>query len=110
MWPFTRKQKQPRGLLQLTTHDWLSIHQMYEGVFGIGSIGSGKTTTFAHLMLALMRHGAGMLFLTAKADDFQSIARLAAASDRLDDLVRFAPDDTPRLDFLNHELTSDGGS
>jgi primosomal protein N' len=78
----------------------LSVHQAFEGVLGIGGTGSGKTTILAWLMQALMARGVGMLILTAKADDFDFIRRLARQSGRLGDLVRFAPDEPWRLDFL----------
>ncbi|HLN26911.1 MAG TPA: TraM recognition domain-containing protein [Gemmataceae bacterium] len=97
-------------LLLLNDFDAITVHQMYEGCLGIGGTGSGKSSTLQHLMLALMQRGAGMLFLTAKGDDYAAIARLAAEAGRAADLVRFAPGEQWRFDFLNYELTSPGGS
>lgn len=108
MLTFCRRKKQlkEQPLLPLTPWDTLSMHQAYEGIFGIGGTGSGKTSTLLHLMLALMQRGCGMLFLTAKGDDYTAIARLATLAGREADLRRFAPDDWSRLDFLNYTLTS----
>lgn len=96
--------------MRLTETDAITLHQAYEGVLGIGSTGSGKTSTLAHLMAALMRQGVGMLILTAKADDFEGIARIARETGRLHDLRRFTVGSRWKLDFLNWELNSPGGS
>jgi hypothetical protein len=97
-------------LLQLTPRDALTRHQAYEGVLGLGSTGSGKSSTLQQLMAALMLRGAGMLVLTAKADDFAAIAKVANETGRGHDLRRFAPGEPWRFDFLNHELSGPGGS
>lgn len=108
MWPFRRK-RMP-FLLPLNRWDGISLGQLFEGSLWIGSTGSGKSSTAQHLMLALMACDCGMLFLTAKADDYAGIERLAKLARREADLVRFAPGEQWRIDFLNHELTSPGGS
>jgi hypothetical protein len=110
MWPFRRKRIVEPPIFWLGPRDPISMPQTYEGVLGIGATGSGKTSTLAHLMLALMRRGAGMLFLTAKADDIDMISALAMMAGRGDDLVEFGPGKPSRLDFLNYELSSPGGS
>ena len=56
-----------------------------------------------------MRDGAGMLFLTAKADDYETISRLARECGREGDLIRFHPEERWRFDFLNHEINTPGG-
>jgi hypothetical protein len=110
MWPFTRTRKHTEApLLWLNDRDGISMHQAYEGIFAIGGTGSGKSSTLQHLMLSLMQRGAGMLFLTAKADDFATIGELAMEAGRESDLVRFAPGERWRFDFLNYELTTPGG-
>jgi len=88
----------------------LSVHEAYEGVLGIGGTGSGKSSSMAHLMLAMMKRGFGMLILTAKADDYDAICKMAARAGRLPDVRRFSPDEKWRLDFLNYEINGEGGS
>lgn len=109
---FWKRKKQPQEppLLSLTSRDSLTLHQAYEGILGIGGTGSGKTSTLLHLMLALMLHQCGMLFLTSKKDDYEMIARIARMAGREADLRRFAPEEPWRFDFLNYELSSPGGS
>lgn len=109
-WLKRRRRTQERPLLALTPRDAFTMHQAYEGVLAIGGTGSGKTSTLAHLMAALMSHGAGMLILTAKADDWHGIARIARETGREKDLFRFCPEKPWRFDFLQHELASPGGS
>jgi hypothetical protein len=99
-----------RPLLYFNDRDTLTLHQAFEGIFAIGGTGSGKSSTLNHLMLEFMERGAGMLFLTAKSDDYATIARLAREAGRETDLIRFAPGEQWRLDFLNYELSSPGGS
>ena len=84
--------------------DFLTLHQLYEGVLAIGGTGSGKTSSLAHLMLALMEQGVGMLILTAKGTDYADVARLARMAGREMDLRRFAPGERWKFDFLNYEL------
>ncbi|HEU5458579.1 MAG TPA: TraM recognition domain-containing protein [Terracidiphilus sp.] len=96
--------------MPLTARDNLTLHQAFEGILGIGGTGSGKTSTLLHLMLALMLHQCGMLFLTSKKDDYEMIARIARMAGREADLRRFAQEESWRFDFLNYELSSPGGS
>ncbi len=109
-WLLRRTPKGNPPLLMLTPHDGLTLHQAYEGILAIGGTGSGKSSTLAHLMAALMHQGAGMLILTAKADDWHGIARIARETGREKDLFRFCPEKPWRFDFLKHELASPGGS
>lgn len=108
MWLF-RKRKP--GILQLSRNDWITIGQLAEGGLAIGGTGSGKSSSLMHLMRALMRSGAGMLFLTAKVDDYEAIRRLARMEGREADLIRFAPDADPFycFDFLDFEINAPGG-
>lgn len=86
------------------------MHQACEGILGIGGTGSGKSTTMQHLMLGLMQQGAGMLFLTAKGDDYAAIERMAKLAGREADLLRFHASGNLHFDFLNYELSAPGGS
>lgn len=97
-------------LLWLSGHDSITLHQLYEGVLAIGGTGSGKSSTMAHLMRALMLRGVAMQILTAKADDFTGIKTIAEESGRGDDLIRFAPGEPHTFDFLDFELRSPGAS
>jgi hypothetical protein len=98
------------ALLMLTPKDPLTSHQAYEGVFAVGGTGSGKSSTLAHLMAAYMKRRAGMLILTANVEDFAHVLKLARENGRGADVIRFSPGGEYRFDFLNHELTSPGGS
>jgi TraM recognition site of TraD and TraG len=101
----------PEGVVMwLTPTDPLTIRQCREGVFAIGVIGGGKSSTLEHLQAALMKRGTGMLILTAAASDFAQVSKVAKRCGREEDLRRFAPDEAYRFDFLNFELCSVGGS
>lgn len=95
--------------LQVSRRDAISFHQLFEGVLAMGGTGSGKSTTMAHLMAAIMRRGTGMLFLTAKITDMEAIRKIATAAGRLDDLIEFAPG-RGRFDPITYELNCRGGS
>lgn len=95
-------------LLPLTPWDDLTLAQLFEGVLAMGATGSGKSSTLLHLMLALMRLNVGMLFLTSKRDDYETIARMAKLAKRESALVRFSTDGPWRFDFLNYELSAGG--
>lgn len=105
-----RKRSAESPLLWLNDRDTFTLHQAYAGVLGLGGTGSGKSSSLVHLMFALMRRNCGMLFLTAKGDDWLTIQEIARVAHREVDLVRFAPGERWRLDFLNYELKSLGGS
>ncbi|CAN5265740.1 hypothetical protein BH10PLA2_BH10PLA2_00890 [soil metagenome] len=96
------------ALLCLNDTDYITLHQMYEGVLGMGAVGSGKSTVLAHLQAALMARGAGMVILTASESDYPQIQKMAEQLGREDDLIRFAPGEGWRFDFLNWML--DNGS
>lgn len=109
MWPFRRKMMNEQECLRITERDAITYHQLFEGVLGIGGIGSGKTTTMAHLMAAIMRRGHGMLILTSKSTDIDDIRRIAERECRLHDVIEVAPGKAC-FDPITHELTCRGGS
>src|SRR5579864_1418882 len=109
-WKRKSTQQPEPSLLWLNGRDAISARQAYEGFCALGGTGSGKSSTLEHLMLALAERQAGMLFLTASNRDFEGIANVARAAGREADLIRFAPGERWRFDFLNYELSSPGGS
>jgi energy-coupling factor transporter ATP-binding protein EcfA2 len=107
LWPFARKRQEPPGvMLWLNDKDYITKHQLYEGVLGIGATGSGKTTVLAHIQAALMASGAGMVILTASEGDWYQVALMAAGLGRYDDVIRVAPDASAQFDFLNWILAN----
>jgi type IV secretory pathway TraG/TraD family ATPase VirD4 len=95
--------------LTLGPHDALTMSQLYEGCLIVGGTGSGKTTGPGEAVARfLLRQGAGVLWLTAKADEFERAERLCRQTGRFADLVRFAPGEQS-FNFLDFELGSDGG-
>ena len=116
VWVVLRHTFKPRAthtspaVMMLNKNDAITLHQCYEGVLATGSSGSGKTSTLLRLMLSLMRQKTGMLFLTAKIDDYDTIAKIAKEAGRAGDVRRFAPGEPWKMDFLQHELSSPGAS
>src|SRR5262245_52874957 len=100
-----RKPVEP-PLLQLTSNDAFTLHQAHEGILAVGGTGSGKTSTLRRVMWAMRLRGCGMVLLTAKGSDFGEIAEVAREAKREDDLIRFAPGERWRFDFLNFELAN----
>ncbi|MCE9564621.1 MAG: TraM recognition domain-containing protein [Planctomycetes bacterium] len=97
-------------LLWITPNDPLTLHQAYEGILAMGGTGSGKSSTFAHLLRALMERDVGMLILTAKASDASEILAVARSAGREGDVRLFEPGGPFRFNFLDFELNSRGGS
>lgn len=103
-----RKPEDPS--LPLGSNDLVTLHQLYEGMLVFGSTGSGKTTGPGEAVIRyLLRMGCGILWLTAKADEYERAHRLCRQTNRLGDLVRFAPEAGHSFNFLDFELTSPGG-
>ena len=95
----------------LSPTDGLYLAQVFEGgVLATGATGSGKSSTLAHLMAAMMRRDFGMVIITAKGSDWSDIERIARWAGRERDLLRFCKEKPWRFDFLQHELASQGGS
>lgn len=88
----------------------LSLHDACSGVLVMGGTGSGKTTGPGEQMASgLLKHGAGVLVLTAKVDEAARWQRYAEQAGRAADFLRVYPGGPHRLDFLNDELSSPGG-
>ncbi|MEM6283012.1 MAG: type IV secretory system conjugative DNA transfer family protein [Chloroflexota bacterium] len=104
-------------LVQFSHHpaDVWRLRDAVEGTSIMGGIGSGKTSgSGALLAAALLRAGAGALFLCAKQSEPERLRALARACGREQDIISFSP----RLDalhqqhwcfnFLDYELTRPG--
>lgn len=95
--------------LPLGPRDVLTMNELYEGCLILGGTGSGKTTGPAEaVMRFLLNEGCGVLWLTAKADEYDRAERLCRQTNRSRDLIRFAPDESHTFNFLEYELTSRG--
>ena len=91
-------------LLWLSEQDPFCLTHAYEGVHIFGGNGSGKTSgPGAALIKAYMRRNFGGLILTAKPSEYDLIRKYAAETGRLDSLIRFAPDEKWRFNFLSYE-------
>jgi hypothetical protein len=92
-------------LLHLTRHDPWTLRHACAGTHIFGANGSGKTSgsgrAVAHAFLA---NGFGGVVLCAKPDEARRWIAYARETNRLDDLIWFAPDQTWRFNFLDYEL------
>lgn len=91
-----------------TLEPW-KVRDAYEGLFVLGSIGSGKTSgsgaTFAQ---AFLRNGFGGVVLCAKADEIQNWQRWARDMGRGADLIEFSPNAGTTFNFLDYEANRKG--
>ncbi|MGH0028488.1 MAG: type IV secretory system conjugative DNA transfer family protein [Myxococcota bacterium] len=93
------------NLLDLTGEgDFWSVGDAVEGgTVILGGPGSGKTSASAAKILeALLRAGAGGIYLTVKADDAAHLLALAERTGRSRDVVLFGPRHSARFNFLNY--------
>ena len=99
-------------LLNLTRYDAFTVGNAFEGVHIFGGNGSGKTSGPGQALLkAYMRAGMGGLILTAKPDEYALIRRYAEETGRTKNLIRFAPEEPYRFNFLGYlqRVSSRGG-
>lgn len=98
-------------LLQLNPQDAITLGDLCESVLVVGGIGSGKTSgSGTNLMRALLTHGAGFCCLAAKQDEYARIYQLCKDTNRLKDLIYFAPGQPWCCDVLNCSLQGPGAS
>lgn len=113
LWRVKRGPEPPASppLVSLGPHDGITLHQLYEGCFVIGSIGSGKTSGPGDAIArGLLRAGAGFCVLCAKPDEARRWQRLTADCGRANDYVRFGPGSPLRLDVLDFTLRQPGAT
>ena len=108
------KLAKPRGdilatrLLSLTPQDHFTIGDLVQNVSILGQPGSGKTTASgAHLAKAILRSGAGILVLCAKADERALWERYCAETGRMASLLIF-DGKRHRYNFIAAELARHG--
>lgn len=104
-------------LLDFGGGDDFRLSHAYQGVLGIGETGSGKTSSFDHLLLALMKLDrpelggrVGLLLLPPKVGDCDHYLKLAKAAGREGDVIRVAPGQPWVFSPVQHEIDSPGGS
>lgn len=104
----------PRGdilatrLVALTAYDDFTIGDLMQNVSILGQPGSGKTTgSGAHLAKAILRSGAGMLVLCAKADERALWEHYCAEAGRTGSLLIF-DGKRHRYNFIAAELARHG--
>jgi hypothetical protein len=88
----------------------LTLEQCFSSVLATGGTGSGKSSALMHLARGLLNRGCSFIVTCVKVDECERWVRLARETGREEDLIRIAPDQPWRLDFLRYELTRPGGS
>jgi len=88
-------------LLMLTPQDAFTIGHAVEGVHITGANGGGKSSGPGQALIkAYMLAKMGMLILTAKPGEYETIRRYAEETGCLKRLIRFAPEEPWRFNFL----------
>ena len=92
------------SLLFLSQNDPFRLVHAFAAVHIWGRIGGGKTSgPGAAILKAYMRAKMGGLVLAAKPDEYELVKRYALETGRLSSLIRFAPDEKWRFNFLAYE-------
>ena len=98
------------ALLNFSPVDPFTLEHLLAGVHVFGQNGAGKTTSSGRAILrAMMRAGYGGLILIAKADEYARIKQYAEETGCSERLIRIAPDEKWRLNFLAYEQMRPGG-
>lgn len=96
-------------LLMWSPVDSFRLRDAVTNVLTFGATGSGKTSGVLRTLLqAYLRAGYGGLILTTKPGDYDEVRQWAKETGRLDDLIRFAPDEKHRFSFLTYESRRPG--
>src|SRR5665213_2927595 len=99
-------------LLKLSPFDDFTVGNAVENLHVFGGNGSGKTSGPGRAFtMAYLRAGMGFLVMTAKPGEAEMITRYAAEVGRAKDVIRFAPEERYRFNFLAYlqKLPSRGG-
>ena len=89
--------------------DPFRLRDAVTGTLVLGATGSGKTSgPFRSLLRTFFRAGYGGIIFTTKPGEYEEIRRWAEETGRLDNLIRFAPEEKYRFNFLNYESTNPG--
>lgn len=92
-------------LFTLPKGDSWTLRDSCNGLQIFGGIGSGKTSGSGNTVAkAFLEQGMGGLVLTAKGDETDRWLDYAEQTGRLEDVIRFAPDQPYRFNFLSHAV------
>jgi hypothetical protein len=95
-------------LLKLSSKDFWTVRDSFEGTQIFGAIGSGKTSGSGQAIAkAFLKAGYGGLVLTAKKGERELWEKYAEATGR-QDLIIVSPENHWRFNFLNYELNRPG--
>lgn len=92
--------------------DKWTLRDACSGTSIMGRSGAGKTSASGYaIAMAFLRQGMGGLVLTAKNEEWPEVWKpMVEEAGRAGDVIRFAPDESYRFNFLNYELSRpDGG-
>jgi hypothetical protein len=104
MWPDTLK------LLDLNRRDHVQLRHAFENILILGNIGSGKSSgPHQYCTRALVRTGAGGLFLCVKQDAADTYRQWIRSDGREKDLIEFGPGFAASFNFLNFFTTKHPG-
>lgn len=82
-----------------------TIRTSFESILCLGNTGSGKTSAVGSKFISsYLKHGYGMLFLTAKVDDAATYKRYAQEAGRANDVVEIKPG-LNAFNFMHYEST-----
>lgn len=96
-------------LVKWSPVDTFRLRDAVTNVLTFGATGSGKTSgVLRTLSQAYLRAGYGGLILTTKPGDYDEFRQWAKETGRLDDLIRFSPDEKHRFSFLTYESRRPG--
>lgn len=96
-------------LVWFSDKDCWTVRDACAGTQILGTVGSGKTSgSGATLARAMLRQGFGGLVLCAKVEEYPDWYRYCDQTGRLDSLIRFAPEEPYRFNFLDYELNRVG--
>lgn len=100
-----------RNLVMFTEYDGMTLRQLFEGTLTLGTSGSAKTSTTAHMFAhAFMDAGFGGLVLTAKVEEKNQWRQWARECGRENDLVIFKPTNPYYFDIMEWEAKRQDGS
>lgn len=100
-----------RPLLHWSDHDDVfSWREAFSGTLVLGATGAGKSSGSGRaLALSMLKNGFGGLVLTAKPDERAVWEGYCKAAGRTDDLVIFDAAGSHGFNFLDYEMTREGG-
>ena len=96
-------------LMRWSPVDPFRLRDAVTGVLVTGGTGSGKTSgPYKALLRTYFRAGYGAIIFVTKPQEFSEIRQLAEETGRLDHLIRFAPEEKYRFNFMAYESSFPG--